>query len=287
MGRRQLRHFYDDESVRLEVDAALGSVIEPWGRHRQRFLDEMSSLTEEQWLTASRCDGWRARDVICHLVDVDAFWVLSLTAGRASSPTTVLKNFDPTATPADLVDARAGMTTVEVAKQFTENTAALVEVVESMTEDEWSMAAESPLGHVPARLMLAHGLWDSWLHERDVLQPLGLTPPPDPVELETVTWYTLLFGAAQGGLLQDPRPVGAGATEPIDAQLRFDELTDPLHLTVDAGVFVGRGTDRATSVGSASELVEQLSGRLEWPTPDAHALPGDLAAHLERAREIL
>jgi hypothetical protein len=149
------------------------------------------------------------------------------------------------------------------------------------------MAAESPVGHVPARLVLAHGLWDSWLHERDVLAPLGLTPPPDPAELSTVTWYTLFFGAAQGGLMRDRRPVSTGATEPIDAQLRFDELPDPFRVTVDTGVFVGRGTDPATSVGSAAAFVEQLSGRLDWPAPDAHALPRALAAHLERAREIL
>jgi uncharacterized protein (TIGR03083 family) len=286
MGSRPLRHFYNDEDVRLEVDSSLGSVIDPWTRHRERFLDELASLADEQWLTESRCDGWTNRDVICHLLDVDAFWMLSLESGRAGTPTSYLASFNPTDTPLDLVNARAGTSTAEVYDQFAGNTKAFCATVESFADGEWDLTSESPVGHVSSRLTLAHALWDSWLHEWDVLGPLGLAPHPEPDELRVVTWYSLFFGAAQGGLIGDQHPVGPGATEPIDAELRFDEFDQPLRILIDTDVTLGSAGD-AKPAGSAMSFVEALSGRTETFPPEAVALPSALAAHLARARQIL
>ena len=267
MGSRPLRHFYGDESARLEVDACLGSVVEPWSRHRERFLDELTSLTDDQWQTESRCAGWSNRDVICHLLDVDSFWTLSLESGRAGTPTAYLGAFDPKGTPLDLVNAKSAMSTSEVFDQFEQNTATFRKTVDSFTPDDWSSMSESPLGHVTSRLTLAHALWDSWLHERDILEPLGLTPAPDAEELNVATWYTLFFGAAQGGLIGDESPVGPGATEPIEAQLQFDEAVDPVRVVIGTDVSLGAATDPVPA-GSAVGFIEGLTGRIDAFPPD-------------------
>jgi hypothetical protein len=139
---------------------------------------------------------------------------------------------------------------------------------------------------VSSRLTLAHALWDSWLHERDILEPLGIRPAPEADELNVVTWYTLLFGAIQGGLMGDEQPVGPGATESIDAQLQFDEAVDPVRVIIDTEVSLGAATD-PTPAGSALCLIEGFTGRIEAFPPDGVELPAPLTAHFARARDIL
>ncbi len=287
MGSRPLRHYYSDSGIRLEVDPALGDVVEPWMRHRDRFENALASLDEEQWLTQSRCAEWTNRDVIGHLVDVDAFWALSLESGRGGEPTSYLRDFDPKATPLALVDSRSSLTTAEVFEAFTTNAALLRKTVEGFDAADWSAVCEAPIGHVSARLTLGHALWDSWLHERDVLMGLGLATTPEADELAVVAWYSLLFGGAQGGVIDDPQPVGPGATEPIDAQLQFDDLpTVPLRLVIDEGVYVGPA-DNPAPAGSAETFVEALTGRHDPFPPDDVTLDSEVKAHLGRARDIL
>jgi uncharacterized protein (TIGR03083 family) len=287
MGERALRHHYSDTGVELRVDPALGDVVEPWARHRARFDGVLASLSDEQWSAQSRCAAWSNRDVVSHLVDVDAFWTVSLESGRAGEPTTYLRDFDPEHTPLALVDARATMSTGEILEAFRTNGARLRKAVDSFGPDDWEKPCESPIGHVSARLTLAHALWDSWLHERDVLLGLGLAEDAELDELAVVTWYSLLFGGAQGGLLDDPEPVGPGPTERIDAQLSFDELPmTPMRIVVDRGVYVGPA-DSPKPAGSAEHFVDALTGRTDVFPPEGVALDPALVGQLGRARQIL
>jgi hypothetical protein len=58
MGTRPLRQYYDHE-VTLRVDDSLGMVVEPWLRHRRRFLESMSGLAHAFW------DSWvHERDIL-------------------------------------------------------------------------------------------------------------------------------------------------------------------------------------------------------------------------------
>ena len=88
---------------------------------------------------------------------------------------------------------------------------------------------------------------------------------------------------AQGGVVDDPDPVGPGATEPIDAHLQFDEFPDvPMRLVVDTDVRVAPGAASATPAGSAEQFVEALTGRLATFPPDDVVLDADLTAQLDR-----
>jgi len=151
----------------------------------------------------------------------------------------------------------------------------------------WDAPGEAPFGHVPARFLLAHAYWDSWLHERDVLQPLGLADVVERDDLLAATWYTLVVGALQGGLVGDTDPVGPGPEAPIDVTLGFADLPDdPLHLTIDHGVSVMRSdTGDCVPAGRALDLVESLAGRIGADELDS--LPSDLAGQLGRAALIL
>lgn len=271
----------------LEVDDTLGPVVAPWRAHRERLVRELEALTDEQWRAPSRCDGWSVQDVVSHLVSADQFWVVSLLAATDGSPTEILRDFDPAGTPEDLVAPTRADPPAEVLDRFRAGTAVFVATVDGLDEAAWAAVGESPIGHVPVPLVLAHAHWDSWLHERDVLVPLGSAPPVEPEELAVATWYALGIGAVQGGLLDDPEPVGPGLDDPIDVTLAFDDLPDlALRLRIGRRVELSRGDpDRAVEAGSALALVERFTGRRDDPVHPT--LPDDLVAHLERAFQIL
>jgi uncharacterized protein (TIGR03083 family) len=285
MGARPLRHFYDG-ALDIEVAPELGPVVEPWIRHRRRFVDALEQLSPDQWAAVTRCEAWDARDVVCHLISADSFWVISLQSAVAGSPTRFLAEFRPAEDPEHLVAPMRSLSTDAVLEQHRRGTDAFIETVESMDAPDWERIGESPVGHVPARLVLAHALWDSWLHERDILVPLGIDVPVEADELAVSTWYLLAFGAAQGGLIDETDPVGPGLTEPFDVEVAFTDLPAwSVRLVVDRAVRAERGGPDAVECGAAVDVVEHYSGRGNGSA--APLVPPSLHAQLTRAREIL
>jgi uncharacterized protein (TIGR03083 family) len=284
---RPLRQFYADE--RTLALSGLPPAAAPFRRHRERFLGALATLSADEWAATTRCDAWSARDVCNHLVTADGFWVLTLEGRSAPEPTTFLRGFDPTRSPDQVIASRRDHEPGAVLEALTASTAALVEALSAIGEDEWSLRSESPLGHVPLRAIAAHSLWDSWLHERDVLLPLGRPPAVDEEELLTAAAFTLYIGGTQGGVLDDPAPVGDGPAGPVDGAVRFADLPGHvLRLCVDRDVRVlveGPATE-VPEVGSAVTFVEAITGRIP-AAPILERLPVELAAQLDRARHIL
>ena len=285
MARRPLRQYYD--GVAIDVDEGL-PLVEPWLRHRRRLVAELDLLGDDQWRATTRCTEWDARGVVGHLITVDAFWVMSLRAAHERKPpTTFIRGFDPATGTNDLVAPLLDLQPEVLLDQLTTGTDTFVAAVAALEADDWDALGEAPFGHMPARMLLAHAFWDSWLHERDILQPLGLAPEVEPDEALTAAWYTLLVSGLEGGLLHDPDPVGPGPSAPIDVTLAFEDLPgERLRVRIDSGVSIARSTDAdAVNLGCAVALVEHLTGRA--PSPSLDAVPADLAAQLERAGQIL
>jgi uncharacterized protein (TIGR03083 family) len=285
MATRPLRQYYDP--VEIDVDDDLGGVAEPWSRQRLRLTDALSGLTEAQWKSPTRCTSWDARGVVSHLVTVDGFFTMTLRAAAAGdAPTTFIRGFDPSTGTDDLVAPLLELPTEALFEQFVTGTDTLFATVQTLEGDDWRSLGEAPFGHMPARLILAHAFWDSWLHERDILVPLGVDVPVEDDELLTATWYTLVVGGLQGGLLDDDAPVGPGADAPIDISLQFDDLPIAVRAQIDTGTRISRsdGAD-AVAAGSAVDLVESFAGRA--PADAINSLPADLADQLGRAAQIL
>lgn len=285
MGTRPLRQYYDGVTVVVDEELPL---LEPWLRHRRRLVAELTALTEAQWKATTRCTSWDARGVVSHLVTVDAFWVTSLRAAHArEAPTTFIRGFDPSSGTDDFVAPMLELPTETILETFVAGTEMFVTTVESLDDEDFRALGEAPFGHLPARLLLAHAFWDSWVHERDILEPLGLAPVLEPDEVLAATWYALVVGGLQGGLLEDDAPVGPGPNEPIDVVLQFDDLpAHPLHVRIDTGVRITRARDAATvPAGSAVDLVEDGSGRRAGGFSDT--LPAELVVQLGRAAQIL
>jgi uncharacterized protein (TIGR03083 family) len=285
VGTRPLRQYY--EPVTVEMDAELRAPVEPWIRHRRRLVDALGTLDDAQWKETTRCAAWDARGVIGHLIVVDQFWMTTMSAAqRGDAPTRFIEGFDPSSGTDALVAPLLDQSPAAVLELLATGTDAFIALVESIDAEQWDALGEAPFGHMPAHLLLAHAHWDSWLHERDILEPLGLAGPVDGDDLRNATVYTFVVGGLQGGLLGDATPNGPGPDAPVDATVTFDDLPLVLHVRYDDAVHLALGDAAAArAAGDALTLVEGLAGRVpSWP---GELLPADLDAQLTRGAQIL
>ena len=197
-----------------------------------------------------------------------------MRAGLSGSPTRYLVGFDPAATPAQMVGAMQTLTAEEVLDQFVASNDGFLGAIADLDREGWSMLAEAPPGHIPIRLLASHGLWDAWIHERDIALPLGLTPPVETDEVLSSMRYAAALSPAF--VLSEGRECrGSFAVEVIDLETSFT-------LEIDASVAVRNGaasSDAPLLRGDAVELVEALSIRAPLPTrpPEWHELLAGLA----------
>lgn len=224
---------------------------------RQRLAALLSELSAEEWQEPSRCAGWTVQDVVTHLVSTNQFWAFSIQSGVAGEPTRFLGTFDPVASPAELVDQAQGKPPVETLEQLTASTEQLRAVVEALDDDGWQQLAEAPPGHLPVSLVADHALWDCWVHERDIVLPLGRPAAVEPDEVLTC----LRYGAALGRAFEVC--AGAEPARPVALDVRDPDAL--VVVTVDGEVVhvaegpAPDGADR--HAGDAVDILEMLSMR--------------------------
>jgi uncharacterized protein (TIGR03083 family) len=272
---------YDDPSF-LRLDLPVGDPAVPLVRQRARFERFLRDLDDASWQHPSRCEDWTVKDVVAHLVTTNGFWALSVQSALGGEPTRYLDGFDPVATPADLVEGSRAQNPAEVLDAFSASNAALADAVTGLGDDAWDLLGEAPPGHVPLRAIALHALWDSWIHERDVVVPLGaeVVEEPDEVECSLVyaTALSPIFAVMHGTTGR-----GAIAVEATDPEVAFV-------VEVDGAVHARPGPAPAGSLrltGPAVELVEGLSFRGPMPCPvdDEHGwLMGGLAQVFDRGQ---
>ena len=263
----QLTPRYGAQPV-ITLDGPPAAIAGPLIRQRRRLATALASFTDEQWSHPSRCAGWSNRDVIVHLDSTNTFWSMSIAAGVHGEPTRFLATFDPVASPAQLVAGSGDVSTGEVLARFVASTDALVGLCSSLDHAGWSAAAEAPPGHVSVSAVAHHALWDSWVHERDVLVPLGLAPEPEADEVAACLRYVAALGPA---LALNRGAAGSGV-------LAIDATGPDVVVVVDIGEEVvvragaaGAPTAELRLAGDAVELLEALSVR----RPLTQLIPAD------------
>jgi uncharacterized protein (TIGR03083 family) len=251
--------------IQMEGDAS--AIAAPFVRQRERLQKVLAGLTDEQWLTPSRCDGWTAQDVASHLVTVDGFWALSIATGLGGEPSRFLVGFDPKATPDQMVDAGRGVPPSETRAAHAAAAGGLRDLVRGLDADGFTTTAEAPPGHITVSALLHHALWDCWVHERDILEPLGLTQERHDDEVLASLRYAAALAPAFA--------ISNGETKHGALAIETPEAT--IVVTVDDNVVrVGDGDTPAGALvlkGDAVDLLEGLSIRrpLDHDVPAEHA----------------
>ena len=234
-------------------------------QQRRRLEAVLGELSEGEWHHPSRCDAWTAQDVITHLNSTNHFWSLSIAQALAGEPSRFLASFDPVASPAQLVDSARGTPPTDTLEAFRSSNAEMLDAIEALDDAGWAALGEAPPGHVPLTLVADHALWDSWVHERDILIPLGRIPVEDPGEVLTCLRYAAALGQAfevgQGG-----GPGGTAVLEVTDPDTRIVVSATGDEVRVHGGV---ASADAPTARMAAVPLLEMLSRRdAGQPAPD-------------------
>ncbi len=255
----------------ITLDGPPSAILEPTTRQRRRLLDAVAAFGDEDWAHPSRCDGWTNRDVIVHLDSTNAFWAFSITAALQGEPTRFLATFDPVASPAELVAGSQGVSNQEALDKFRASTTALLDLLSSLEEDSWSQLAEAPPGHISINAVVHHALWDSWIHERDILLPLGITTAEEPDEVSACLRYAAALAPAlsiaQGATRRGVLAIAASGPNGSDDFEITVEIGDSAAVSSSAS----DGAD-LTLTGNAVELLEAFSIRrpLDLVVPDEH-----------------
>ncbi len=223
---------------------------------QRRMMSTAAALTDQQLLAPSRCDGWSVADVLAHLGGVAQFWMMSMEAGLAGTPTMILSGFDPEATPREMVAGSGDVSVSNVREQYLAAAAQLDQTIAALGDDEWDTIVEAPPGHVTISTMLHHALWDCWTHERDIVLPLGIEPVEDPVEVTCALAHAVGLTAAFAMQFADSRTarIGVRAVDPI------------VELTIDVARTTMVSFDSPPAglpvlEGSAVDLVEGITCR--------------------------
>jgi len=229
-------------------------------RQRDRLAATLADLDADQWAAPSRCEGWSVQDVVIHLASTNRFWAHSINQGLAGEPTRYLFGFDPVASPAQLVAAAQGTAPADTLAELVQGNQALADALSSV--NDWEVLAEAPPGHIAIGLVAIHALWDSWVHERDVVIPLGLDPVVVDAELEAC----LLYAGALGPSFR----ASTGSTR--HGAIALETTAPAVSAVIEAGpvVQIHRGAPPAGAVvlaGDSVEVLEQLSFRAPFTPP--------------------
>ncbi len=256
------------ESPILRIDVPMEDPAVPMLRQRRRLAALLATFDGAQWAADSRCAGWSAQDVAAHLVSTNQFWALSMRSALAGEPTRFLATFDPVASPAELVASRRSQSPADVLAQLAESTEALADVTDSLDEAQWSMLGEAPPGHVALRAVALHALWDSWIHERDIVLPQGLTPVEEPDEVVGCLSYVAALSPAFAASTNATRR-GAIAISADDPDVRLlVSVSDVVTVSTNDPASAAP-TDALHLSGPAVEIVEALSLRVPLACPVA------------------
>jgi len=247
----------------ITLDGSPGAIAGPAIAQRRRLAAVVASFNDEQWAHPSRCAGWSGRDVIVHLESTNTFWTYSIASGLRGEPTQFLANFDPVASPAQLVAGSNDVSTNEVLDRFISSTESLVELLASLDGDDWSTQAEAPPGHLSISAVAHHALWDSWVHERDILLPLGMVAAEDDDEIAACLRYVAALAPALAinSGINDAGTLAISATEP--------DLSILVEISDRVVVRAGTADAELRLTGDAVDLIEALSLRRQLDDPGA------------------
>jgi uncharacterized protein (TIGR03083 family) len=234
------------EHLRLYLDP--GGCLAAFAAHRRRFATLVGTLDGQALAAPSRCSEWTVADVLRHCNDVTE-WRHKLWVGE--SP---FESFHPATTPAEWVARSRQVPDVEVRNRFEVASAEMAAEVEDAPPPQWGQPAISPAGRLPWWMSVMHLFFDSWVHERDVMVPLGLELPEEPREIEAVLGWVL---ALSGIFMPPTEAVVAGMQLSVrgrrDVTVTPDRIPDREQAESDTPVVVVDGP--------RPELIDALSGR--------------------------
>lgn len=261
-------------STRTGVSAGAGPVIEALATQRARVVLLCRDLSEDEWRAPSRCTNWTVHEVIRHLVDPT-----DRTAKNARGEATGDAEFDPRTTPQRWLEETAGLTAPETVEALMATTESQLTAFDELMAAGDDRALPGPYGPIHWTTFALHMFWDSWLHERDVVLPLGRAQDATADENTLAALYGILLAGVPLGTS------GATATETFlltgvgGGGYRLDAGEEMRTTTTDE-------LDVDALSGELAPVVDSLSGR-DAELADVLDGPPDRIARLGYVRAFM
>jgi Mycothiol maleylpyruvate isomerase N-terminal domain len=244
--------FYGDGGVPLRVDGGVEEPAIAWRSQRTRLRAWLDAVPDAEWNGPTRCELWDMSALVRHMASASQFLGYTLHEAARGTATCLLRDFDSHETVQAASATLGDMTPSDTQDVLGSMDAAVDVELDRMREIGWSVLAEAPPGQLPSHLAVSHFLFDSWVHEYDLMLPRGERPLVDPFEAEVTVRY--LIGLAE---------VATGARTPLELCLTDPELW--IGVAVTAGIVevtVGSApADAPTIEGRVLDLVDRTTGR--------------------------
>lgn len=214
----------------------------------ERLVPVLGSLTEQQWRASSRNEGWTVQQTMQHVAGVLIENVRVIEGGDR----TWSVDFDPHRSPQQDIDTRAGESPAETVAGWVDASQVFRAHLASRagSEDRTPMLWGEPADF---RLFHLHLHWDAWVHERDMLLPLGIEPPDDVEARRFAVAYAVLFAGV--AVRMSGRALDVALAVPDLGRFHLDATADAVRIDHNPDSSQGHPV---TDPGS---LVDALSGR--------------------------
>lgn len=229
------------------------------GSQRRRLPALLRSFRADEWGAPSRCAAWSVHEVVRHLCDA-TLKTTELLRGELPDGTA---QFDPRTTPLAWLTRSANERPSDTLLVFEDASVDLVNELDRHFRDGTQAQLPFLYGRVPWSVVALHVLWDAWVHERDILLPLGRPHDVPAVESRAAAAYALALASLAapmlGGTQRDESNQtvllagDGGGTFRLDAH---DET-----ITVAADDREGYGSDADPLRGALADVVDSLVGR--------------------------
>jgi uncharacterized protein (TIGR03083 family) len=252
-------------------------LVEVFGEQRERFVAVLRGFGPDDWTAPTRCAEWSAHAVVRHLCDGNSVGYNMVGGGRNDGRLVLGADFDPRVTPGQWMAATAGESPDITVGRFVATTEELIGLARSRVAQGGSFDVRLPYGPMDWTVLLLHGFWDSWIHERDVLLARGAEHSTDDDATLYATAYGVFIAAVVASLFGDP--VQEKLTLGGDGGGVFD-------LDRCDGV-VALSVRRVATVGpAAAEVTDALAGRSSVATA-LRDLPSHSCAALSQLADFL
>jgi uncharacterized protein (TIGR03083 family) len=244
------------QSEVLDISLDPGVAVAPYAHHRYRFAEEVADLNRDALAAQSRCSEWSVADVLRHINDVDS-WMDAIWNGTPVPFT----SFDPNVTPHEFVKAGRAVPDAEVRDRFVAATPARASILSESSAERWGDPSLSPLGAVPWWMSALHIFWDSWVHERDALLPIGIEPPVLDDETRPLATYAVgiaatLVSGSLDTVVAGVRVHTGDGTPSVAPQGGIDTYNTETAEVIDA--LCGRGSLASALADHDARAIEQL-----------------------------
>lgn len=257
-----------DQEVRFDVTP--GEALSACRSQRLRLLDLARGLGPDEWTQQSRCAEWTVQHVVRHLVHTNRMELEAIAAARAGERFNGFApdRFSPRTTPLDVMAAEGEQSVDATVAAFTTTTEQFLDELARMPENPEDLLVSSPVGRQPWHRAALHAHFDSGIHERDILMPLGRRSEASAEEVAVIAAYQVLVVGRILSLVGASLDLGLSLQRGPDLRVRVDGAL----ASVERGNLDGAAIEAR---GDVEEVLDAMVGR------------GDLASVLEGPPEAV